>query len=53
MFEYFSNTDFFTFIKKHAKYIKVKTSGSFQIAYSFNIPMILEKKFAEKYGFNN
>ena len=43
LFEYISNADFFTFIKKHAKYIKVKTSDSFQLVYGFNIPMVIKK----------
>ena len=56
MFEYISNADFFLPLldpEQHANYLINKTSGSFQLVYGFNIPMIVEKKFAEKYGFNN
>lgn len=56
MFEYISKADFFLPLldsKIHTNYLKVKTSGSFQLVYGFNIPIIIEKIFAEKYGFNN
>ena len=56
MFQYLSNADFFLPLldpEKHEIYLKEKTSGSFQLVYGFNIPMIIEKNFAEKYGFNN
>lgn len=56
MFEYISNADFFLPLldpKQHAYYLNDKTSGSFQLVYGFNIPMLIEKTFAEKYGFNN
>lgn len=56
MFQKISQADFFLPLldsKKHIKYLKEKTSGSFQLVYGFNIPMVIEKIFAEKYGFDN
>ena len=56
MFQKISQADFFLPLldpKKHINYLKEKTSGSFQLVYGFNIPMIIEKIFAEKYGFDN
>ncbi len=55
MYELISKADFFLPLldhKMHTKYLKEKTSGSFQLSYGFNIPMIIEKIFSEKYGFN-
>ena len=55
MYELISKADFFLPLldhKIHTKYLKEKTSGSFQLSYGFNIPMIIEKIFSEKYGFN-
>ena len=56
MYELILEADFFLPLldpKIHSKYLKEKTSGSFQLSYGFNIPMLIEKKFSEKYGFNN
>ena len=56
MYEYISKSDFFLPLldpKYHGIYLSKKTSGSFQLAYGFIIPMLIEKTFAEKYGFNN
>ena len=56
MYELISNADFFLPLldpKIHAKYLKEKTSGSFQLSYGFNIPLLIEKNFSEKYGFNH
>ncbi len=56
MFQKVSEADFFLPLldpEKHIKYFKEKTSGSFQLVYGFNIPMIIERVFAEKYGFDN
>ena len=56
MYDYVSKGDFFLPLldpKTHYRYLKEKTSGSFQLVYGLNIPMIIEKKFAEKYKFNN
>jgi len=56
MYKLISNADFFLPLldpKIHPKYLKEKTSGSFQLSYGFNIPMIIEKKFSEQYGFDN
>lgn len=56
MYEYISKSDFFLPLldpKQHGIYLSKKTSGSFQLVYGFIIPMLIEKTFAEKYGFNN
>lgn len=56
MYKYISNSDFFLPLldsKKHKNYISSKTSGSFQLSYGFNIPMIIEKTFAKVYNFSN
>jgi hypothetical protein len=56
MYQKISQADFFLPLldpKKHIKYLKEKTSGSFQLVYGFNIPMIIEKTFADKYEFDN
>ena len=56
MFQKISQADFFLPLldsKQHIKYLTVKTSGSFQLVYGFNIPMIIENIFAEKYEFDN
>ena len=56
MYKLISNADFFLPLldpKIHTKYLKEKTSGSFQLSYGFNIPMLIEKIFSEKYGFDN
>ena len=56
MYELISKADFFLPLldpKIHAKYLKKKTSGSFQLSYGFNIPMLIESIFSKKYGFNN
>jgi hypothetical protein len=56
MYQYVSKADFFLPLldpDKHKKYITEKTSGSFQLVYGFNIPMLIEKKIADIYGFNN
>ena len=56
MYEYVSKGDFFLPLldsKKHYRYLKEKTSGSFQLVYGLNIPMIIEKNFAQIYKFNN
>lgn len=38
---------------KHDRYVKNGTSGSFQLIYGFNIPCLLENKFASKHFFNS
>ena len=56
MYKYISESDFFLPLldpKQHKLYLSEKTSGSFQLVYGFNIPIIIQKIFAEKYGFNN
>lgn len=37
----------------HDRYIKFGTSGSFQLIYGFLKPCIINKKFADVYGFDN
>ena len=56
MYEYISKSDFLLPLldpNRHILYLNEKTSGSFQLVYGFNIPMIIQKNFAEKYEFNN
>ena len=55
MYKYISKSDFFLPLldpNKQKRYLIEKTSGSFQLSYGFNIPMIIEKTFAKIYNFN-
>ena len=52
MYKYIAKSDFFLPLldpKIHKHYIKEQTSGSFQLSYGFNIPLIIEKTFAVNY----
>lgn len=56
MYKYIADNDFFLPLidpKIHKHYLKDLTSGSFQLSYGLNIPLIIEKTFAEAYKFNN
>ena len=37
----------------HKQYLSDHTSGSFQLSYGFNIPMVIEKTFAKAYNFDD
>ncbi len=56
MYKYIAKSDFVLPLldpKIHKHYLKQQTSGSFQLSYGFNIPLIIEKTFAVNYKFNN
>ena len=56
MYKYISKSDFLLPLldpDQQSLYLSKKTSGSFQLVYGFNIPIIIQKIFAEKYEFNN
>jgi hypothetical protein len=56
MYKYISKNDFFLPLLDpniHKHYLKYLTTGSFQLSYGFNIPLIIEKTFADAYKFNN
>ena len=56
MYKLISKSDFFMPLldpKYHKQYLKTQSSGSFQLSYGLNIPMIIEKTFAKFYNFNN
>ena len=56
MYELISKSDFFLPLLDpniHKQYISDHTSGSFQLSYGFNIPLIIEKTFANFYNFDN
>ena len=56
MYKNIAKSDFFLPLLDpniHTKYISDHTSGSFQLSYGFNIPMVIEKTFANAYNFDN
>ena len=56
MYKYIAKNDFFLPLLDpniHRSYLKDLTTGSFQLSYGFNIPLIIEKTFADAYNFNN
>ena len=58
MYEEINNADYFLTLldssnPKHNRYCQDGTSGSFQLIYGFNIPCLIEEKFADKHHFND
>ena len=55
MYKLISKSDYFIPLldpKYQKQYLKLQSSGSFQLSYGLNIPMIIEKTFANFYNFN-
>jgi len=56
MYKLIAKSDFFLPLLDpniHKQYLSDHTSGSFQLSYGFNIPMVIEKTFAKAYNFDD
>lgn len=58
MFKAMEEADFFLCLldpesEDHQRYITVGTSGGFQLVYGFEKPCLIQKNFADVYGFDN
>lgn len=58
MYQEVQNSDYFLTLldpenPEHDRYIKIGTSGSFQLIYGFNIPCLIEEKFAKIHCFDS